>query len=788
LGLLSNDVIGIDEDEEDDRFPTKRKRKVSSKTVALLEDYTTYDYPYIPGSFKGGKSEHPQILRDHFLNSKRFATERHFSDPAYLAPFGVSSLNDLEVKKDSIENTMLKDTSILNEGQGNCLLVSGCPCTPCSLKSRSENSWCLIHTKGDCNDRLCVSNLIPPNGVENAGHMFRAETVSEQKDYRKLARFAFDTYPNELKLEDTILEVKQAGLWDASNQKCIFVVRTVTSICVLQLATMKATTHPKTTYNFDDDVCWGNYVIEEKHRLDMRTLHTSSSSLYPTSLTCHPEYGNQLIGAKFAASSRSNRGDGNVISHYLAGDADKLHSTRHDIVSLKYISMIDFSSAHPMVLWSAASSYVRPTLSADVQFRQPQLGMGSSLFAVDLRDNSATFQWSPSAQEMVTEGFHSISAIATDWQRESIVYATSKSAGKTWEIDARMPCRSINEWSITYGAEDTSLMREQKGFFRDGMSLLTSVVRDTDNEGNEPYVSPCLTIDTTPGTHGLHVLQRPISRVRFQVDSVESIGSCGLQFSAKTSIAASSAFALPETSSSSHPTGIAALRLPMKSFSVDGSNEIDDETVNVLYTLVLTKTGDIYGYALEETREGSPSSKDYIDSPIGTKPIRVPAQIEGKLKNLEHKHWKPTGGMNIRLYLTNAYPVKPNFLIAQSKDQTSYLVVQKIARKRFKKHQNRLLRRVKKAVPVGDNSAVHTFEFKRDGSGVTISSTSVVGAENSLLIPDALKAKAKKEIKFYNETEASTEEPSNHPTSDLSSGILQMAKGLWSEGTPEGDF
>ncbi|CAJ1934302.1 unnamed protein product [Cylindrotheca closterium] len=788
LGLLSDDFKGIDwRDEESDRFSTKRKRKVSTKTVHILEDYTTYNYPFIPGSFKGGKSDSPQVLGDRFLNSKRYAVERLFSDPAYLAPFGVSSLGDLEVKNDSIKNTMLKDTSIINQGQGNCLLVSRCPCTPCSLKSRSKASWCLIHPKGDCNDRLCVSNLITPHGAENAGHMFRTEKVSEQKDFRRLARHASTTYPNELNLGDTILEVKQAGIWDASKQKCTFVVRTVTSICVLQLATMKATTAQSIlakNYSFDDDVCWGNYVIQEIHRVDMRTLHTSSLSLYPTSLTCHPEYGNHLIGSKFAVSSRSNRGDMNVIHHYLAGDADKLHSTRHDIASLKYISMVDFSSAHPMVLWSASSSYVRPTLSTDVQFRQPQLGMGSSLFAIDLRDDSATFQWSPSAQEMVTEGFHSISSIATDWQRESTVYVSSKSAGKTWEIDARMPFRSINEWSITYGAEDTSLMRKQKGFFSDGMSLVTSVVHDTNSEGNDTYVSPCLTIDTTPGTYGLHILQRPISKVRFQVDSLESIDSRRLKFSESTSIAASSAFTLPEISSRAHPTGIAALRLPMNSFGVDASNDIGEGAADVLYTLVLTNTGDIYGYALEESRKGSPMSNDCIDSSIGTKPIRVPAEMEGRLKNLEYKHWKPTGGMNIRLYLTNACPIKPNFLVAQPKDQTSYLTIQKIATKRFKKHQERLLRRVKKAVRVDDNSAVDKFE--RDGSGVTISSTSAVGTDKSLLIPRALKAKAKKVITFYNETEASTEEPSNYQTSDLSSGILEMAKGLWSEDTQQG--
>ncbi|KAL3944640.1 MAG: hypothetical protein SGBAC_001300 [Bacillariaceae sp.] len=790
LCLLS-DVIEMNGGEEDDRFPTRRKRNVSSKNVARLEDYTTYDYPYIPGGLKGRKPNYPQIQRDRFLNSKKFAVEHQFSDPTYLAPFGVSSLNDLEVKNDSIENTMLKDSSNLNEGQGNCLFVSCCPCTPCSLKSRSERSWCLIHPKGDCNDRLCVSNLIPPHGAENAGHMFRAETVSEQKDFRSLARYASNTYPNELKLGDTILEVKQAGHWDASNQKCIFVVRTMTSICVLQLATMKATTPingwAKTAYNFDDDVCWGNYVFEEKHRIDMRSLHTSSPSLYPTSLTCHPEYGNQLIGSKFAVSSRSNRGDWNVIHHYLDGDADKLHSTRHDIAALRYISIIDFSSVHPMVLWSAAASYVRPTLSADVQFRQPELGIGSALYTADLRDNSATFQWSPSAQEMVTEGFHSISSIATDWQRDSIVYVSSKSAGKTWEIDARMPCRSINEWSITYGTEETSLMTEQKGFYREGMSLMTSVVHDIDNEENDLCVSPCLTIDTSPGTHGFHVLQRPMSRARFQVDSVESIDSGGLQFSTKTSMAVSSAFAVPEISSTAHPTGIAALKLAANSFSVDGSNEIEEKAANILYTLVLTSKGDIYGYVLEEGMEGGPKRKDYLDSPIGTKVIRVPSEIEGKLKNLKHKHWKPTGGMNVRLYLTNEFPVKPNFLFVQSKDQASHLVVQKIARKRSQKHQDRLLKRVEKAVRVDDNNAIDTCDFKRDGSGVTISSTSMIGAESSILIPDTLKAKARKKIKFYNETEAPAKEPSTHQTSDLSSGMLQMAKSLWRDDTPEAD-
>lgn len=790
LGLLPND---LENNHQVDLLRIRRKENLSSTAEILLEDYTTYDYPYIPGIIKGGKSESPQILRDRFQNSKRFAMDRQWSDPAYLAPFGLSFNAMEEFRKEASEATMLKDTTIVNSGQGNCLIVSICPCMPCNSKSRSERSWCLIHPKGDCNDRLCVSNLIAPNGAENAGHMFRGDSISDQKDFRTLTRYASNNYPNELRLGDTILEVKQAGLWDASNRTGVFVARTVTSICVLHITSMKATKSnaglAKTTYDFDVDVCWGNYVIEEKHRIDMHTLHKSSLSLYPTSLSCHPEYGNQLIGSKFAFSSQSSRGHKNIVHHCLAGDDDKLHSTRHTIASLKYISLIDFSSSHPMVLWSAASSYVRPALSADAQFRQPQLAMGSSLFAVDLRDDSATFQWSPSAQEMTIEGFHSINSIATDWKRECILFVSSKSAGKMWEIDTRMPCRSINEWSISYSTEDASLMRQQKGFYQDGASLMASVI---DKPGRDHYTSPCLTIDTSPGTHGIHVLQRPMSRATFQTDSLESVNSPEFQFSGNSTIAHSSIFALPEISSSTHPTGIAALRLPMTSFSTGDLDETTEETNNVLYALVQTSTGDIYGYALEEAIEGRLISKPFVNAPIGTNAIRVPNELEGKLKTLEHKHWKPTGGMNIRLYLTNTFPVKPNFLFSESKDESSYVVVRKIARKRyqkrkkkrFKKHQDRLLRRVKKAIRVDDKSEVRTYEFKLDKSGVTISSASQVGADSSLLIPNALKAKAKKELKFYKETETATGtagEPNKQPTSDLSLELLEQAKSLWGD-------
>jgi hypothetical protein len=773
------------EEDGDDRILHRRKRKSvfsPGSNFDVFDDCTTFDYPYIPAVFGKGKARNLKLSEGRCIETRKFSMDRQLSDPAYLAPFGIDVLNTLEVKTESsIDNTMLSDKSTGNQNQGNCLVVVPCPCPPCSQKSASQRSWCLFHPKGPAMDRLCISNMIPPNGHENAGHMFRKENLKKYKNFRAMTRHALTSFPNEIHLGDNILEVKQSGTWNYMNRKCIFVVRTATFVSVLQVTVMKYYDAKGDNYDFAEDVCWGNYAIEEKHRIDLRSLSLSASfrSFLPTSLACHPEYGNDCNGPKFAFSACSTQGELNAIYHCLPEAGYDLHLTKHKVPSLKHVSLIDFTSSQPMCLWSAASSYVRPALSRDLLCRQPILGMGSSLYTVDLRDNDATFQWSPSAEEMVTEGVHSISCITTDWQRDTTVFVSSNSAGKTWEIDARMPCRSVNVWSLSYSSEDSSLANAQKGFYRGGLSMITKTVQIDSATGLGATTSPYLTADTTPGSYGFHVLQQPLTRPIFHAEPVECIATPGLHFSNTTSIATSSVFVLPEVANDMYPCGIAAFRVPFTQFGERNLADFANDTSDLLCSLTLTNKGDLYCYSLLESKHGIGVSQDSVDLPIGVKTLSIPKEMDGRMKDLDHKHWKPTGGMNLKLYLTNQFPASRNVLCAEETCQPSSLLIYKSAKKMFaKKHTKKVTRRAEKAIPIDQNDVC---EFKQDKSDITLSTESRLAGNESVLVPPAMSEKANKEIKFHEAGQTDESEEAQQQNSDLSNGLIKIASDLWND-------
>jgi hypothetical protein len=668
-------------------------------------------------------------------------------------------------------------------------------------------------------DRLCISNLIPPNGHENAGHMFRKDNWKNGYKLRIMTKNALASFPNEIRLGDNILEVKQSGTWNYMTRKCIFVVRTATSVSVLQVTVMKYYNnwkHQGDNYEFAEDVCWGNYAIEEKHRIDLRSFNLSASfrSFLPTSLACHPEYGNNCNGAKFAFSAYSTKVESNAIYHCLPEASNDLHLTKHEVPSLKHISLIDFTSSHPMCLWSAASSYVRPALSKDLLCRQPILGMGSSLYTVDLRDNAATFQWSPSAEEMVTEGVHSISCIATDWQRDTTVFVSSNSAGKTWEIDARMPCRSVNVWSLSYSSEDSSLAMAQKGFYRERLSMITKTAQIDSATGLGASTSPYLTADTTPGSYGFHVLQQPLTRPIFHAEPVECIAAPGLHFSDTTSMATSSVFPFPEVANDIYPCGIAAFRVPFTAFQVPftqtGERNLADfanDTSDLLCSLTLTNKGDLYCYSLLESKHEIGVSQDSVDLPVGVKTLSIPKEMDGRMKDLDYKHWKPSGGMNLKLYLTNQFPASRNVLRTEETYQPPSVLIYRSAQnlkrygpkilklddrkpwrvknlrykenfKQYEEHFKKVTRRAEKAIFIDQNDV---YEFKQDKSDITLSTESRLAGDESVLVPPAMSEKANKEIKFHENGQTDESEEAQQQNSDLSKGLIKISSDLWND-------
>jgi hypothetical protein len=658
----------------------------------LMKDYTSFDHPYISAKYisnypapTGGVINdlnavnpiRPILSPDRWEGTRRFAeARRNYADPSYLAEFHMESIEAMVAGTDeTLDQKNSSFESSLPREYGNCILSLPCPCVPCSSLEVGRRSWCLFHPSGDLLDHICVSNITPPNGNMNSGIVIPTDVQRQTQIARHLEKrwpkFR-KAFPNELDLDERVLEIKQSGSWDAEYLSGTFVVRTSTHISVLKVTCERPyEMYERPTekrYHFDHDVCWGTYHVEEKNRIDLRSLSRSFPSYRPGNIACHPKYGNTMTPATFAFLSPSDSNELNVLHHVIDGETPQI--IKHTIPCLKFISHIDFTSTNPMCLWAAAKSYVTPALMAEVHSRKPVYGHGTSLYSVDLRTDSATFQWSPSAEEHVVEGVHSISGIRTDWQRENTVWVSSVSAQKTYEIDTRMPCQVVNTWSLPFGCDEPSINLPTSALYGEG-TLLVQPPQNCYSGTNDPD-SPILSVDMTPGSFGFHLYQRPEKGPRFQTPSLECIDAPGLLVTPKASIATSSVFALPDASEKVFTCGITAARMHISQVIEPGGFEhfknISQDT-SVLCTVTITNKGDIYAHSLLENSDETSRSVRFVDLPIGTKAAGIPDEIAGKeATNVPFK--KPMGGMNLKLRLENDYPM-PGTAIAPSVIETA---------------------------------------------------------------------------------------------------------------------
>ena len=205
-----------------------------------------------------------------------------------------------------------------------------------------------------------------------------------------------------------------------------------------------------------------------------------------------------------------------------------------------------------------------------------------------------------------------------------------------------------------------------KGFFGDG-SLLTKTVADYADDGSNGASAfgglPIVKVDTDVGSSGIHLFQRPQSRPRFQTESLECVAVPGINFAAKTSIASSAYFALPEALEDVYCCGLASIRFPLNRFVEEDENiwatllQRRDE-VSVICVLNMNNNGDIYSHSLLECSGGSiVDSRRFEGLSVGTSSIPVPKNLDGRTKHVDGGHWRPTGGMNIRVFLSNSQPM-----------------------------------------------------------------------------------------------------------------------------------
>ena len=546
---------------------------------------------------------------------------------------------------------------------GNCLVVGPCQCTFCQTsmvpqerqhgdasdtvnkeESDTENavtmapSWCLLHPTGPLLDSVRISYLMFPH----------SNRPTKKKNDQRV-----DNHPS-LDLGDSIRQMAQCG-------PNLFVART-TIDCTIFRATFGApTTTPmkEATHAGDESkdslaACCQTATLTQLYRIDLRSLlqpkaSPLSKSYIPIDLACHPKYGRQRWSGATSniaiVCESTDRKERNVIYHVLTPNQPSDHAqalplilpTKHEITNLETISKIDFSAEHPMVLWAAARSYVRP-LPSENMLPRVFSGSGYSLYSVDLRSNQGTFQWSPSAEDRIVEGVHSISGILTDWSRSNTLWVSSISAGKTWEIDTRMPCRAVNTWSLPYACDEQYSVLPPDGLYGAGTLFASPTQADfvSSSGANKEQPTPMFSVGLSPETYGIHVYQRPDVPPRFQTKSLESAACPGLLLG-EMSVATSSVFALPDVSKRVFTCGLACLRLPTSAFlSVEDIRLLGyshDDLSGVLCCLSMTNKGDIYAHSLVESMASRRKSRNFDGLPAGSASLPLPKSLVCKSKS-----------------------------------------------------------------------------------------------------------------------------------------------------------
>jgi hypothetical protein len=173
----------------------------------------------------------------------------------------------------------------------------------------------------------------------------------------------------------------------------------------------------------------------------------------------------------------------------------------------------------------------------------------------------------------------------------------------------------------------------------------------------------------------------------------------------------------------------------------------------------------------------SDDSRRSDNLPVGTKPIVVPKELDGRMKLLGPGHWKPTCGMNIRLFLTNAYPLSRSATLVYDDSDG--------------KNQEILLKSAKRK-KIDESDDVQQIKSRKQLTGISINPENedheLFQNEEYLEIPHSLSRQSNKKMAFYTKKKAndngdsSDEDQRNAPKySDLSTIEIQQAIQAWDE-------
>lgn len=607
LGELQG-MSGVQYDvEQDSRVLEEIRKAMFPNNPALSVTMRKLDQTYQLANL--GRRFGHRFAKEVVTCQREIAIERTNASPEYLAPFSSNillwGLSD-ELRAQPSEPEHCKEE---RRGHGNCLASFRCPCC--------KSTRCLMHPSGDMLSTLCVSTLELP---QESGLIPFAD-----KHTKAASR-------HEIEIGEPILQICECSQWKTGIG--YFLVRTSNYSTVVSI---------ESTGN-----CM--FHIKSVRRLDLRSMSNSAPSFRPIYATAHQRYGSDSFTKPLiAVVSRLDRARTVNVVH-CGIDPPVMHT----IENLQNIDLVEFSGMHPMILHSAATSFMRPALVDNFVSRRPTLGLGSSLYTTDLRSNQATFQWSPSAEEFVTECVHSISGFMSDVNKENSLFVASISAAKCWEIDSRMPYRALDSWSLP-GLCQSMGVNTHCGDLHGGWTLLHQP-RDEYRDG---VLYPFLSVDTSVESFDFCVYQRPVTRPLLECQSLELLS--GPSFKG-VSATRSSVFPLPDVSSRVFTCGITSFRDSVSRF-LDSRQckqlDLANPPSMALSVITMTNVGDLYNSVLlefsdhEMTRATNPAAMG------GNKSLSVAALFDDGKPALKSFIKRREGGYKMRTVLGD-FPATPN--------------------------------------------------------------------------------------------------------------------------------
>lgn len=400
----------------------------------------------------------------------------------------------------------------------------------------------------------------------------------------------------------------------------------------------------------------GNYTLKKVSEIDFfPQSHSESQSFVPMHVAPNPNTigTNACAPTTFAVLSHSKPSsmiEKGFLSTSATPQQNAVHYTcvqfdddcsmtspvptvkEHVIPSLRHISQIEFTHHHPMLLWASARSSIlyKPAVHHKVitsAHKRPLSGRGSNLYTIDLRTNEPALVFNPSHGERMVDGLHSVSAILPDCTQMHKVYIQSVSAGsKVWEIDGRMPGRSVCSWTLPGLCDGWGFTGQHGGLHGWGSILAQPVVT---NMGEKRV--PLLGVSKSFGVGRIGMYQRPEVYPRFATQPLEC--SSFDSSSGNKGFALSSSFTLPDVSDRIYNYGLAAFRtditpLLSKEDVRDVFDGETDDAIDALCVVSMTSRGDLYGHALARHRLARPKARSFSGLQTGCCAVPIPHELE----------------------------------------------------------------------------------------------------------------------------------------------------------------